>query len=61
VVEHDLKVIAGSDWVLDLGPGAGDEGGKVVVAGSPRVVASSTKSRTAGYLRRYLAERSPAA
>ena len=61
VVEHDLRVIAGSDWVLDLGPGAGDEGGRVVVAGSPQVVANSTKSRTAGYLRRYLSRRSPAA
>ncbi|MEO6603036.1 MAG: excinuclease ABC subunit A, partial [Polyangiaceae bacterium] len=54
VVEHDLRVIASSDWVLDLGPGAGDEGGRVVVAGSPEIVARSTKSRTASYLRSFL-------
>ncbi|MEO6881763.1 MAG: excinuclease ABC subunit UvrA, partial [Mycobacteriaceae bacterium] len=36
VVEHDMRVVAGSDWVLDIGPGAGDEGGKVVATGPPR-------------------------
>jgi energy-coupling factor transporter ATP-binding protein EcfA2 len=34
VVEHDMRVVAGSDWVIDMGPGAGDDGGRVVVAGS---------------------------
>ena len=33
IVEHDMQVIASSDWVIDMGPGAGDEGGKIVVAG----------------------------
>jgi excinuclease ABC subunit A len=56
VVEHDLRVIASSDWVIDIGPGAGDEGGKVVIAGSPAEVASSAESRTARYLRRFLDE-----
>ena len=55
VVEHDLRVIAGSDWVIDLGPGAGDEGGRIVVAGTPEAVARSRASRTAEYLRRYVA------
>jgi excinuclease ABC subunit A len=32
VVEHDMAVVAGSDWVIDVGPGAGEEGGRVVVA-----------------------------
>jgi excinuclease ABC subunit A len=54
VVEHDMNVIAGSDWVIDMGPGAGDEGGQVVAEGSPLSVAGSTSSRTAAYLRRYL-------
>ena len=35
VVEHDMRVVAGSDWVIDIGPGAGDEGGRVVAAGTP--------------------------
>jgi excinuclease ABC subunit A len=53
VVEHDLRVIAGSDWVIDMGPGAGDEGGSVVAEGVPSDVARSTESRTASYLQRF--------
>ena len=56
VVEHDLQVIASSDWVIDIGPGAGDEGGKIVAVGSPADVARSAASRTADYLSRFLAE-----
>jgi len=56
VVEHDLRVIASSDWVIDMGPGAGDRGGKIAAVGTPAQVAESTMSRTATYLRRYLAE-----
>jgi excinuclease ABC subunit A len=55
VVEHDLAVIARSDWVIDLGPGAGDEGGRIVAAGRPTEVAKNRTSRTAHYLRNYLA------
>jgi excinuclease ABC subunit A len=55
VVEHDLRVIAGSDWVIDIGPGAGEKGGRIVVAGPPQEVARTRESRTAGYLSRYLA------
>ncbi|MET0413433.1 MAG: AAA family ATPase, partial [Polyangiaceae bacterium] len=54
VVEHDLHVIAGSDWVIDMGPGAGDEGGRVVVAGTPSDVARARGSRTAEYLTRFI-------
>jgi excinuclease ABC subunit A len=54
VVEHDMRVIAGSDWVIDIGPGAGEEGGHVVAAGPPADVMRSTKSRTAQYLERYM-------
>jgi excinuclease ABC subunit A len=55
VVEHDMRVVAGSDWVIDMGPGAGDEGGRVVVSGTPREVAGAAQSRTAPYLARFLA------
>lgn len=54
VVEHDMRVVAGSDWVIDIGPGAGDEGGRVVAAGVPSAIANSTKSKTAPYLARFL-------
>ena len=58
VVEHDMRVVAGSDWVLDIGPGAGEEGGRVMAAGTPAEVAASRESRTAPYLARFLAESS---
>jgi excinuclease ABC subunit A len=54
VVEHDMRVVAGSDWIVDIGPGAGEEGGRVVVSGTPAEVAKSPKSRTAPYLARFL-------
>jgi excinuclease ABC subunit A len=54
VVEHDMRVVAASDWVLDIGPGAGEEGGQVVAQGAPAEVAKVTGSRTAPYLRRFL-------
>jgi excinuclease ABC subunit A len=55
VVEHDMRVVAASDWVIDLGPGAGAEGGRIVAAGAPAVVAATADSRTAPYLRERLA------
>jgi excinuclease ABC subunit A len=55
VVEHDMRVVSGSDWVIDIGPGAGDEGGKVVAAGTPAEVSEASASRTAPYLARFLA------
>nr|MBA3477914.1 excinuclease ABC subunit UvrA [Lautropia sp.] len=50
LVEHEMRVVAASDWVIDMGPGAGDEGGRVVASGPPSVVATAKGSRTAGYL-----------
>ncbi len=55
VVEHDMQVIAASDWVIDMGPGAGDEGGQVVVTGTPEEVARHEDSCTAKYLAAYFA------
>ncbi|RPK34868.1 UvrABC system protein A [Streptomyces sp. ADI91-18] len=54
VVEHDMDVVAGADWVIDLGPGGGAEGGRVVASGTPSEVARTPGSRTAGYLARAL-------
>jgi excinuclease ABC subunit A len=54
VVEHEMRVVAQSDWVIDIGPGAGDQGGKIVIAGTPQKVAKSKKSRTAPFLARVL-------
>jgi excinuclease ABC subunit A len=51
VVEHDLDVIAASDYVIDMGPGAGEDGGSVVASGPPAEVAVSARSRTAEYLK----------
>ena len=61
VVEHDLRVIAGSDWVIDMGPGAGDEGGRIVAAGVPADLTRAAGSRTALYLKRFLAVAGPLA
>jgi len=53
-VEHNMQVLAGSDWIIDVGPGAGEEGGSIVAAGTPREVAATRASRTAPYLARAL-------
>ncbi|MEX5596043.1 excinuclease ABC subunit UvrA [Pseudomonas orientalis] len=54
VVEHEMRVVAQSDWVIDIGPGAGNVGGKVVASGTPQAVAGSKDSRTAPFLAREL-------
>jgi excinuclease ABC subunit A len=54
VVEHTMRVVAASDWVIDIGPGAGDEGGRIVAEGPPANVAASRASRTAPYLARFM-------
>jgi len=56
LVDHDMKLAAASDWVIDIGPGAGDDGGRIVAAGPPAKVGSSRASSTAPYLRRAMGE-----
>ena len=53
VVEHNMDVIRSADWVIDLGPDAGDRGGEVVFAGTPEEMAAKGESFTADYLRRF--------
>jgi excinuclease ABC subunit A len=54
VVEHDMRVAAQSDWVIDIGPGAGDEGGRTVACGRPDAVAHRGSGATSRYLKEYL-------
>jgi excinuclease ABC subunit A len=54
VVEHDMRVVAASDYVIDIGPGAGEEGGRIVAAGPPLEVARNPESRTAPFLSRFM-------
>ncbi|MGF0122323.1 MULTISPECIES: excinuclease ABC subunit UvrA [unclassified Pseudoclavibacter] len=51
MVEHDMRVVAGADWVVDMGPGAGDEGGEIVAQGTPQEVAAVEGSATSAYLK----------
>ncbi|MFJ6982986.1 MULTISPECIES: ATP-binding cassette domain-containing protein [unclassified Streptomyces] len=53
-VEHDMAVVADADWVIDLGPGGGDRGGRVVAAGTPAEVSRAADSATARHLERAL-------
>ncbi|MCC6421820.1 MAG: excinuclease ABC subunit UvrA [Gemmataceae bacterium] len=54
VIEHDLDVLKCADHIIDLGPGAGADGGRVVAAGTPEEVATAPESRTGRWLRRVL-------
>jgi len=54
VVEHDMRVVAAGDWLIDMGPGAGHAGGRIVYEGPPAGVAGAAISRTAPYLNRWL-------
>jgi excinuclease ABC subunit A len=54
VVEHEMRVVAQSDWVIDIGPGAGDKGGQIVAAGTPEAVCAVSASRTAPFLSQVL-------
>ncbi|KAG0731848.1 hypothetical protein G6F23_014901 [Rhizopus arrhizus] len=56
VVEHDLRVVAGSDWMIDVGPGAGDEGGHIVAEGTPQAVSAAGVGVTAPFLQKLFQE-----
>jgi excinuclease ABC subunit A len=54
VVEHNIRLAMASDWIIDMGPGAGDKGGKITTRGTPKEVASNRESITAAYLRNFI-------
>ncbi|HLF19893.1 MAG TPA: excinuclease ABC subunit UvrA [Bacteroidota bacterium] len=54
VIEHNMNVIKCADFIIDLGPEAGDEGGEIVATGTPEDIARSTKSYTGQFLKQYL-------
>ncbi len=54
VIEHNLDVIKSVDWVIDLGPGAGDEGGRIIAHGTPEEIAACEESHTGKFLRELL-------
>jgi excinuclease ABC subunit A len=58
VIEHNLDIVAEADWIVDLGPEGGDEGGRIVAEGTPEEVAKGKKgSHTARILKEFLRER----
>jgi len=57
VIEHNLDVIKTADWIIDLGPGGGEQGGAVVAAGTPEQISKEPRSLTGHYLGKLLSER----
>ena len=57
VIEHNLDVIKTADWILDLGPEGGDEGGLIIAEGTPEEVARNPRSHTGAFLKRILGRR----
>ena len=59
VIEHNLSIMGEADYIVDIGPEAGAEGGEVVATGTPEEIAKSRKSRTAPFLREVLKTKRP--
>lgn len=55
-IEHNVTMMANSDWIIDLGPGAGDFGGQIVAEGTPEEICSNKNSSTGKYLKEHLAQ-----
>ena len=56
VIEHNLDVIKTADYIIDLGPGGGDQGGTIVASGTPEELAACENSSTGAYLKPLLEE-----
>ena len=57
VIEHDLDIIANADYVIDMGPGGGEYGGRIVAAGTPQQIMANPESITGKYLNFELSKR----
>ena len=57
MAEHDMRIASEADWIIDLGPGSGENGGHIVAAGTPEAVSRAENSVTAPYLARWLKNR----
>lgn len=53
VIEHDLDVISNADYIIDMGPGGGEAGGRIVAAGTPEQVADNKESLTGKYIKTF--------
>ncbi len=60
LIEHNLDVIKNSDWIIDLGPGAGDRGGRLIGVGTPEQLAENPNSHTGHYIKQVLEQDTPA-
>jgi excinuclease ABC subunit A len=54
MIEHNLDLLSSADYLIDLGPGSGLNGGEIMAKGTPEEIAKSPKSRTAPYLKEHL-------
>ena len=54
LVEHNLDVIKNADWIIDIGPGGGEDGGHIVAEGIPEVIVKERQSYTGKFLKGYL-------
>ena len=54
VIEHNLDVIKSADWIIDLGPEGGDDGGQIIAEGTPEDIANTPTSYTGQYLKEVL-------
>jgi len=54
VIEHNLDVIKSADWIIDLGPEGGDEGGELIFAGTPEALSKESSSYTGTFVKKIL-------
>ncbi len=60
LIEHNLELVVAADWIIDMGPGGGDAGGRVVATGTPQSISQNPDSFTGQYLKQMLASRTVA-